>query len=140
MLSLFKDIDRMTNVMFNDPAEFSPAYDVEETDDAYMLTFDVPGIARKDLDLEIQGNRLAVSGERKTGERKRRFQLFFTLPAGVDAEAVNAQHQDGVLTLTIAKPTSARAKKITIGDQPSKGGFMKNLIGEKKAEQPASSH
>jgi HSP20 family protein len=95
--------------------EFTPAYDVQEQEDKYLLSFDVPGIDRNDLNIELLGSKLTVSGERKTpGKRGRKFSLAFNLKDGVTPEQVEAAHKDGVLTLSIKKPVAARPAKIAV--------------------------
>ena len=118
---------------------FSPSYDLHETDQHYLVNFDIPGVQRDDLNIELTGNRLVVSGERRAegkGARERygKFQHVFTLPDGVTADGLVAEHKDGVLRLSIPKPSTVRATKIRIADGTGKNGFLKNLIGEKKAK------
>ena len=122
--------------------EFAPVYDLQEVDDHYVLSFDIPGVQRDDLNIELTGNRLVVSGERKCDGRAIRgrhgkFQQVFTLPDGITAEGLVAEHKDGVLRLTIGKPSTVRATKIKIADSTGKSGFLKNLIGDKKAKDAA---
>lgn len=93
---------------------FRPEYHVSQTEDQYVLSFDVPGIARDDLNLEITGTQLVVSGERKA--RGDRFSYEFTLPPGVTGDGAAAEYKDGVLTLTLAKPAAAKATKIKISE------------------------
>lgn len=133
--------------------EFAPSYDIQEADDRYWLSFDIPGVDRNDLSIEIEGNRLTVSGERKgdtyqgssASRRSRygRFQQVFTIPDGVSAEAVEANCKDGVLTLSIPKPATARTQKIKIGDgsdkeSSAKGNFFKSLVGDKKGSKESA--
>lgn len=60
--------------------------------------------------------------------------VVFTLPEGVLAEHVEADHKDVVLTPKVAKPEAARPTKIKIGEASAKPNFIKNLIGERKGE------
>lgn len=124
-------------------AEFTPVYDIEETPDHYLMSFDIPGVPREDIKLEVVGNRLLVSGERRIEEkndtkqrraverRYGRFDFAFTLPEGVRAEQIEAEYRDGVLNLAVPKPEESKPQKIKIGEGSSKGGFLKNLLGEK---------
>ena len=150
--AFFRDIDTVFNSLprsAREPLEYdatalSPAYDLEENEDHYLLSFDIPGVSRDDLNIEVTGNRLVVSGERKSegkgsGRRYGKFQQVFTLPEGVTAETMHADYKDGVLRLAIQKPTAAKPTKIEIGDGSSKaGGFLKSLIGEKKTAKEGS--
>jgi HSP20 family protein len=105
---------------------FTPLADIEETDDAYVIEIDLPGIAREDATLEVEGRRILVSGDRKDRERpgifrtktrvSGRFRYEALLPGAVDAEGVTAAYQDGTLTVRAPKPEPARAnvRKIEI--------------------------
>jgi HSP20 family protein len=103
---------------------FTPPADIEETDDAYVVDIELPGVGKDDLDIEIAGRRLTVCGERKEKERvgilRRRectigrFRYEVTLPGNVDEEAVAAHLDDGVLVVRIAKPADERPRRIEI--------------------------
>ncbi len=105
---------------------FVPSFEVKETKDGYVFKADLPGIKEKDLDISLTGNRLTVSGHREEekqeeGERyftyERAYGSFsrsFTLPEGVDAEHVQAELKEGVLTLSVAKKPEVKAKKIEL--------------------------
>jgi HSP20 family protein len=98
--------------------------DVEETDDAYIVELDLPGVEKSDIDIEIAGRRLIVSGERKEKERKGilrhrartvgQFRHEILVPGEIDPEEVTASLADGTLTVRIAKPTSEKPKRIKI--------------------------
>lgn len=106
------------------------ACDVRETDTSFQMCLDVPGMTKDDLDIEVSGNRLIVSGERQDeheeGEEggrsyfsERRFGQFersFTLPENVDASQVKASCHNGVLELTIPKGQDSKRSKISISD------------------------
>lgn len=119
-------------------SDFAPNVDIEETDDHYLLSFDVPGVQREDLTIELTGNRLVVAGERKRegkngAGRYGKFQRLFTLPDGVSTEGIEAECRDGVLKLSVQKPSAAKTTKIRINDGSGKSaGFVKNLIDDKK--------
>lgn len=103
---------------------FTPVADVEETDDAYLVELEVPGIKRDDLDIEVSGRRLSVRGERKEKERvgvlRRReravgrFSYELTLPGGIDENEVEAHLDDGVLSIRLPKPERERPRRIEI--------------------------
>ena len=103
---------------------FTPLADVEETDDAYLVEIELPGVKRDDVSLEVAGRRLSVSGERKERERvgilRRRtrtvgqFNYEVLLPGEVDEEGVSASMDEGVLTVRVPKPASARPRRIAI--------------------------
>ena len=108
---------------------FSPAFNVRETKDGYVFTADVPGFDEGDIDIQLVGNRLTISGTREeehsdqgdsyyVSERSSgSFTRTFTLPDGIDAKDVQAEMVKGVLTLTVPRPATAQATKI-----PLRGG------------------
>jgi HSP20 family protein len=105
---------------------FAPSFEVKETNDGYVFKADLPGVKEKDLDISLTGNRLTVSGKRDEEEKHEderyyayersygSFSRSFTLPEGVDAESVQAELRDGVLTLSVAKKPEVKAKKIEL--------------------------
>lgn len=103
---------------------FTPLADVEETPEAYVIEIELPGVKRDDLDIEIAGQRVSVHGERKEKNRigilRRRertigrFSYEVTLPGDVDDNGVQAQLDDGVLTVRVAKPQHARPRRIQV--------------------------
>lgn len=103
-----------------------PAVDIFEEDGAFVVTADLPGLKKDDIDVSIEDNVLTVSGERNfeksegegTFRRVERsygtFRRSFTLPRGVDAAKVQASFEDGVLTLSLPKTEVAKSRKITV--------------------------
>lgn len=99
---------------------FTPLADIEETDDAYVIEIELPGIKREDASVEVRGRRVIVSGERKERERNGifrtkvrvagRFHYEALLPGEIDADAVTARYEDGVLVVRAPKPESERSK------------------------------
>lgn len=104
---------------------FVPPADVEEDDDAWTIEVELPGVKKQDIDIEIVGRRLQISGERKEKERtgilrqKTRvtgsFRYEITLPSDVDADAVEASLDDGELTVRLPKAERAERRAISIG-------------------------
>jgi HSP20 family protein len=105
---------------------FSPAFEVKETNDSFVLKADLPGVEEKDLDVAIHNGVLTVSGSRQAEERKdgesfalyeRQYGSFtrsFALPDIADGDRIEAQLVNGVLTLTVAKKAEAKPRKISI--------------------------
>lgn len=105
---------------------FVPAFEVKETNDAFILKGDLPGVAEPDLDIAVHNNVLTVSGQRQAEERKegdsyalyeRQYGSFtrsFSLPDTADGERVEAKLDHGVLTLTIWKKAEAKPRKIAV--------------------------
>lgn len=102
--------------------EFAPACDVEETDSHYLLSFDLPGIKKDDVKIDLQENQLTVSGERKEetkgrASRERYYGAFcrsFMLPSNVSADKVEANYENGVLQIALPKTQVAPGKQIPI--------------------------
>jgi HSP20 family protein len=102
-----------------------PLADIEETDDAYLIEMELPGVKQDDVDIEINGRELTVSGEIKEKERtgilRRRtrkvgeFHYAVTLPMEIDEESVSANLDGGVLTIRVPKSQQGRSRRIAIG-------------------------
>ena len=103
---------------------FTPLADVEETDEAYLVEIELPGVKREDVDIEVAGQLLTVRGDRKEKERvgilRRRertvghFSYEVTLPSGIDEDAVEAHLDEGVLHVRLPKPERDRPRRIEI--------------------------
>ncbi len=103
-----------------------PALDVHETDDQYAVTVELPGVAREDVTIEFNEGLLTVRGEKKSEredkKEKRRFierhygtfSRSFSLPSDADADHIDANFKDGVLTLTIPKTEESKPRTIAI--------------------------
>jgi HSP20 family protein len=135
LASIQNEMNRLFGTVFDAPAasngstlrRWMPAMDLVETEDHFVLRADLPGLAEEDVTIEVEDNVLTVSGERKaeretTKEGYHRVERAFgsfsrslTLPEGVDAEAVNANFDRGVLEIRIPKPEQRKPRKISIG-------------------------
>ncbi|MGW0767084.1 Hsp20/alpha crystallin family protein [Streptomyces sp. NPDC002676] len=103
---------------------WSPAADMRETDDAYVLEAELPGIRRDDIDIEMSERELHITGEYKEREREGvlrsstrrtgRFEYQTLLPADVRAEEVSATLHEGVLTVTVPKAKAVKPRHIEI--------------------------
>ena len=150
---LQNNIDRMWNEFetMDEPFVFTPPVDVHETDNAFLLSFDLPGIPKNDVKIELRDNQLVVSGERKmetehhehagclTNERFRgAFIRSFTLPTTVDPAKVEASFRDGVLHIALPKTEATKAKPIEI-KEAGKANFIDKLLGhDKKKDEKAA--
>jgi HSP20 family protein len=107
-----------------EPNVWIPAVDIEEQDDAYLVEAELPGVDRDDIDIELVGNELTISGEIKEKERagilrKRtrrigKFEFQVLLPDHVDSERVDASLKDGVLTVRVPKAERAQRRRIEV--------------------------
>lgn len=129
--------------------------DFHEDEGRYVLTMDLPGMKKEDIQIELNDKVLTVSGERKrhsfkkdeSASSSRRtegsygfFQRSFALPSSIDAGKVEAHYQDGVLELMIPKAEEAKARRIEI--QSGKSGAFDQLVnpqGAKRVEDASSS-
>ena len=123
--SLVDDFFRGSFWSGND-GKYVPAVDITETDSEYTLTFELPGIDKKEIKVGVEDNVLTVSGERslsreETGKGFIRTEIAagsfcrsFTLPRTVDVHKISADYKDGFLTVKVAKSEGARPKQIDI--------------------------
>lgn len=139
-MSPFQEMTRMRREMdrlFSDlreSAAFSggsgvfPAMNVHEDADRYAVEAEVAGVKPGDIEIAVEGNTLTLRGERKRDSkenvyyhrRERRagsFQKAITLPAHINAEAVEAELKDGVLKLVLPKAEYAKPKRIGLKGQ-----------------------
>lgn len=119
---------RWPGLGFDKVFALKPAVDVVESDGKYRITVEVPGIDAKEIDVRVSGDMLTIKGQKsETKEQddkgmhvsERRYGAFersFRLPAGVEADKIEAACKDGVLTLTVPKSavSTTDAKKIDI--------------------------
>lgn len=106
---------------------WTPLADVYETDDAYLVEVDLPGVKRDDVDVEVTGNELVITGEVKERERTgwmrsrtRRvgqFEYRTTLPQDVNADQISAELSEGVLTVQVPKSEAAKPRRIPISSK-----------------------
>lgn len=94
--------DRSFERFFNDPFAYAPtrSLKVEQDDKSWTLSLDVPGLAREDLSIGIEG---AVVRIESKAEAKRQYKVSYELPLEIDAAASEAKLENGVLTLKLAK-------------------------------------
>lgn len=112
---IFRDFDRSFQAFDQQkPALRLLPFEQQESEGHYHLSFDLPGVGKDNIGIEVLGQKLIVSAERKIGENVRKFERAFTLPEGVKAETVVAQYADGVLNLSIQKPEEVKPQKIAI--------------------------
>ena len=127
----FEDLARRMNHLYESALDglpgggaWSPAVDIEEVDDAYVIEAELPGVKRDDVDVELREQELTISGELKERERvgvlrrrtrrTGRFDYRVSLPSDADPEHVDASLHDGVLTVRVPKNADARPRRIPI--------------------------
>lgn len=105
---------------------WSPMTDMSETETEYKVLLDLPGIEKKDINVNIKDHRLVISGERKKEEKEEKrdfmrkeryfgsFYRSFTLPEPIKEDAIKAQFKDGVLEVTVPKNEEKKSKSIKV--------------------------
>ena len=125
----YRDMDRWLDNMDGRTvvsADWSPAVDVAEEDNRYVLHADLPGVSPDDIEITFNEGMLTVRGERRKSEETEEegkriversygsFERSFRLPEMVDADHIEAKTDHGVLEVSIPKKEKAQAKKITV--------------------------
>ena len=130
--TLQDQINRLFNDTFERAGEqsnlsaWAPAVDIYENEHELVVKADLPDVDSKDLDIRVENNLLTIRGERKFEKKvneenylrvERSFGAFarsFTLANTVNPDAIKADYQNGVLTLTIPKREEAKPKQIKV--------------------------
>ncbi len=106
--------------------DWSPAVDIREEDDRYLLHADIPGVKPEQIEVSLDDGMLTIKGERKLekseekGQYKRvershgLFYRRFALPDDVDPDRISATTKDGVLELTLPKSEARKSRKIEV--------------------------
>jgi HSP20 family protein len=106
--------------------EFSPKCELSEESGNYMVKFDMPGVKREDVKIELNENQLTVSAERRHEEKSESkkdhyseisygsYERVFSLPTPVDEKKADAKFDNGVLTIMLPKSQSNKAKQIAV--------------------------
>ena len=132
-VSLLDNVDRMLQTIFDNDSypettshNWVPAVDIREGDASFILTADIPGLTKTDIDLLVEDNTLKISGKREYNntdgnveyhyqERTHgSFQRSFKLPISVDEENISATFKSGILTVVLPKTEEAQPKQRTI--------------------------
>ena len=105
---------------------WSPAVDIYETDDELTLTAEIPGIDEKDIEIQIEDNTLSIKGEREFAKEAKEENYYrieraygsfcrsFSLPGHIDQEKIKADHENGILKITMLKKKELKPKTIKI--------------------------
>lgn len=129
-----REIDRLFDDVFPTRAEngegsaavWAPRADVSETEEAYVLHIDAPGLKKDDFNISWQDGILTVSGDRKWEEKEERenfvriersfghFFRSFTLPNTIKSEEISGSYNEGVLTIRVPKAEESKPRRIEI--------------------------
>jgi len=105
---------------------WAPSVDIYETENALVLSAEVPGIDEKDIEIKIEDNTLTLKGERKFEKETKEenyhrieraygsFYRSFTLPHYIDQDNIKAEHENGVLKITMPKKPELKPRKVKI--------------------------
>lgn len=108
------------------PAVTIPAADLSETDDSLQIRMDMPGLKAEEINIEVTGNSIRISGEHKEEKEEKgrtfhrierrsgSFARAMTLPVSVKEDKVTAECKDGVLTITLPKTETAKTHRVTV--------------------------
>ena len=121
--TFFKDLDQL----FEAPAarSLTPAADVLETEDAYEVQLDLPGVKPEEINVKLEGDTLTITAERKQVKREKSgylrnergwglFQRLFVLGDEVDGSKPEAKYEHGVLTVTLPKREERKPKTVQV--------------------------
>jgi len=123
---------RLFDTFFNDAGEdlatrtWTPPVDIQETDDAYRIHAELPGMTKDDIQITMENNVLRLSGERKFEKDTKQenyhriertygaFSRSFALPNQVSSDKVEAKFENGVLSIVVPKAEQAKPRRISI--------------------------
>lgn len=109
-------------------SNWSPAIDVREVDNGYLLRADLPGVRRDDVEITMDRNVLTIRGRREASEtsedgkvlRSERisgsFYRSLRLPATIDKDEISAKYENGVLEVMLPKGADAQPRRIAVGE------------------------
>jgi HSP20 family protein len=125
-----QEVNRLFNTLFEageaGAQRWTPAMDLVEAEDHFVLRADLPGLAEEDVAIEVQDNTLTVSGERNAEHEQTekgwyrvertfgRFSRSLTLPEGINPDAIEAAFDKGVLEVRIPKPEERKPRRVAI--------------------------
>lgn len=116
----------LDNSFFDSELSWSPKVNVAKKDDRYVVTVELPGVSKEDIDIDIKDDTLTIRGEKKVenkGEKKNyirversygKFERSFYLSDDVDKNSIKAAYKDGVLKIELKKKEEAKPKQINI--------------------------
>ncbi len=126
--TLFDEFNRMFPAQTDDESRvvgssWSPAVDIKEEDERFLITADIPGVAPEDIEISMENGVLTIKGERRHESEEEKegyhrierehgtFMRRFALPENVDAEQIAATSKDGVVELTLPKAEKSEEPK-----------------------------
>lgn len=133
-LSLLDELQRDVSTLFNRPAlatnfgseEWSPAVDIKETKNDFVIHADLPGVKSEDIEVTAENGVLTIKGQRESEKKEEKdnykrierfsgsFMRRFTLPTTADLDHISAKTKNGVLELHVPKTEKSQSKRIEI--------------------------
>ncbi|MEW6510055.1 MAG: Hsp20/alpha crystallin family protein [Bacteroidota bacterium] len=135
VMNLQKEIDRMFDSFFRTglrdeegsfPSAWTPAADIAEQDDAYIVTMELPGVSKDEVKVTLKDDVLSIHGEKKQEKEEKEknyrrlersygmFERSFALGSAVRGDGIEASFKDGILTITVPKSDDAKVKQIEV--------------------------
>jgi HSP20 family protein len=135
ILSMQREINRMFDTFFRGglsdetalaPSAWSPAVDIAEHDNEYVVKMEIPGVDKGDVKITMRDGVLTVSGEKKSEKESKgssyhrversygTFERSFSLPSSVKADNIDAVFKDGILSITLPKSETSKPKQIEV--------------------------
>jgi HSP20 family protein len=118
---------RARGAVFQGSRGVFPPVNLQESKDGYLLSAELPGVSSENIDVQIEGSTVTLSGQRKPGgtpgdgvsvhRRERQFGNFrraFDLPSEIDLDRARATHKNGVLTLQLPKSPAVQPRQIEV--------------------------
>jgi len=121
LLALHEQIGQLVGT---DAPGWTPLVDLYETAGEFVLTAELPGLSRENIDIQAEDNRIIIRGERasqaeceqyhRVERRHGRFSRAFTLPESIEVDAISADLKDGILTVTIPKAAGRGVRRVSV--------------------------
>jgi HSP20 family protein len=140
-----REVDRLFDSFFGTDRDqarrWVPPVDLVEAEDHFVLKADLPGLAEEDVTIEVQDGTLTISGERRAEHEQRErgwyriersfgsFRRSLTLPDGVDADAISASFERGVLEVRVPKPAERKPRRVEISAGSPENGAAPMVEG-----------
>ncbi|HEX32867.1 MAG TPA: Hsp20/alpha crystallin family protein [Candidatus Aenigmarchaeota archaeon] len=125
IFDFFREMDRIfKDDFFTFDESISPRTDVHDHEDKYIVTFELPGVTKDDIDLNIYDNTIEVTAKREVKDYAKNryskeslsYHKVVRLPEEIDADNVKATYKNGILEITVPKKT-VKKKKVRIDEQ-----------------------
>ena len=127
-ISIFNDFDNFLNDFsssLNYSSSWEPKFEVLNTDTMYCIRAEIPGMSKKDIDIDLENNTLSISGDRKWNDKDQnnysefsygKFYRSFNLPEDVKENNIKASMKDGILSVQVPRLEKVKpeVKKIAI--------------------------